>query len=60
MYKEKIMKVKELKEYLNLYSDEKEIIIKASSGNTWEIREDMLANQILTDEKREVCRLYIK
>lgn len=54
------MKVKELKEYLNLYSDEKEIIIKASSGNTWEIREDMLANQILTDEKREVCRLYIK
>ena len=54
------MKVKELKEYLNLYSDETKVIIKQPSGLTYEIREEMIAQKTLTDKKREVCKLYIK
>jgi len=54
------MKVKDLKEFLNLYEDEKEIILIMPSSNTYEIKEEMIAQKTLTDEKREVCKLYIK
>lgn len=55
-----IVTVKDLKEYLNLYSDDKEVIIKAPSGIIYEIRVEMISQQTLTDEKREVCKLHIK
>lgn len=54
------MKVKVLKEYLAKYEDEKELVIKSESGLTWEINEQLLSVQNLTDEKREVCKFYIK
>jgi len=54
------MKVKALKKYLELYDDEKELIVKGASGIVWDIKEDMIAQQTLTDEKREVCKLHIK
>jgi len=55
-----LMTVKKLKEYLNLYADDKEVVIKGSSGIEYEIREDMISHQTLSDEKREVCKLHIK
>ena len=54
------MKVKDLKEYLNLYNEEKELIVYGMSGLPWSISEELIAKQTLTDEKREVCKLYIK
>lgn len=54
------MKAKQLKDYLNLYNDDKELIIKLPSGNVWEIDDILLNHQILTDKKREVCKLYLK
>ena len=54
------MKVKALKEYLNLYTDETEVIVKGESGIVFEIKEGMISMQTLTDKKREVCKLHIK
>jgi len=54
------MKVKELKEFLSKYKDEKEVVIKGQSGLTWDIDGEQFARQILTDTKREVCKLVIK
>lgn len=54
------MKVKDLKKFLDLYADDKEIILIMPSGNTYEIREELIAQKTLTDKKREVCKIYIK
>lgn len=54
------MKIKDLKKLIELYDDEKEVKVFGASGMPWEVSEPMLAKQILTDEKREVCKLYIK
>lgn len=55
------MKIKDLKKLIEKYDDEKEIVVKGLSGITWEIDERQLAKEILMgDEKREVCKLYIR
>lgn len=54
------MKVKDLKEFLNLYKDDQDVIIKGQSGIEWKIDQSLLARQILTDKKREVCKLVTK
>ena len=54
------MKVKDLKEFLKLYEDDKEVVVKGVSGIDWAIRDKMISHQTLTDKKREVCKLYIK
>ena len=54
------MKVKELKEFLNLYKNDDEVVFKAQSGNTWEVDEILFAHRIITDQKREVCKLVLK
>ena len=54
------MKAKKLKKYLELYGDDVEVIIKQPSGLTYEIVEEKIAYQTLTDTQREVCKLHIK
>lgn len=54
------MTVKELKKYLNLYSDETKVIIRMPSGNDYKIREEMVDKQTLNDKARENCKIYIK
>jgi len=54
------MKVKDLKEYLNMYKDDIEIVVKVPSGMQWDFDNILLTNHILKDDKREVFKLYIK
>jgi len=54
------MKVKQLKEYLVLYEDEKEVKLFGGSGLPWDIDEVLLSSKIVNDEKREICKIYIK
>jgi hypothetical protein len=54
------MKVKELKEYLKLYKDEQDVIIKGQSGIAWAVDVPRLMGHKLTDTKREVCKLVLK
>lgn len=54
------IKVKDLKKYLELYEDEKEVVIIGSSGITYDIIEEKIAYQTLTDTQREVCKLHMK
>ena len=54
------MKVKEIKDILNLYTDDKDFVIKGASGIEYEIDSILLINHLKKDEKREVCKINIK
>ncbi|KKM69424.1 hypothetical protein LCGC14_1451000 [marine sediment metagenome] len=54
------MKVKDIKKFLSLYGDEKDVKCLSASGITWEIDENLVDIKRLSNDEREVCKIPIK